>query len=640
MCGICGVVGYGDADTVRRMRDCLAHRGPDRAGAVFFPEQRVGLGHRRLSIIDLSTDADQPMTQEDDSLWIVFNGEIYNFADLRQGLTKRGHRFKSRSDTEVILHLYEEEGTRCFAKLNGMFALALYDKARDKLVLARDQVGIKPLYYHHRGSHFSFASEIKALLASGDYTRALNVQALYDYFTYLYVPCPDTIFEGIYQVPPAHVLELDITKNEQSCWAYWQVGADLAQVNGNGKHKVGSYEEVKRELRELLTDSVRLQLVSDVPLGVFLSGGVDSPILTGLMAQASARPVKTFTVVFAGKDVEFFNEQESARAVAQTFATDHHEISVDISDPTDILNLVSYFDQPFGNPTSYLMYLISKVTRQEVKVALCGAGGDELFAGYPRYRAIALSRWLTRLPSPLLNCVRALADVLPSGYRSTRWRRVAQFLQGLDGDFAQQLVKWVYFLDKTAKSYLFQADILSPRRGGTGLLPSERIVRERLAQSPVADFGNRVLHLDVQTFLLDNILEYTDKMSMATSLEVRVPYLDHRLVERSLHVPFHYKLQGAHSKVILKDAFADLLPPCNLKLPKKGFNAPLSLWVRNQLDGYFDQHMDRDTVTREGILNWDQIQVLRAQHRTGRRDHAYDLFAIIMFDVWWRTYFN
>ena len=270
MCGICGVVGFGDADVVRRMRDSLAHRGPDSAGEIFFTNEKIGLGHRRLRIIDLSPEADQPMTQEDSTIWIVFNGEIYNFSELRHELEKRDHHFKSRSDTEVILHLYEEQGAACIARLNGIFAIAIYDKPRKKLILARDHLGVKPLYYHHAGSRFIFGSELKALLMSGIYSRELNRQALSDYFTYLYIPCPDTLFRGIFQIPPAHVLELDLKTNERQLWQYWR--ADDGDISGAENGNRQDYEDTKAELRELLTDSVRREMISDVPLGVFLSG--------------------------------------------------------------------------------------------------------------------------------------------------------------------------------------------------------------------------------------------------------------------------------------------------------------------------------------------------------------------------------
>ena len=665
MCGLCGVVGVGDQAVVERMTLALAHRGPDDMGVRFFPEEQVGLGHRRLSIIDLSDCGHQPMPNEDETIWIVFNGEIYNFQELRRDLEGR-HRFRSNTDTEVILHLYEEVGTDVVRYLNGMFAFAIYDRRpttgsrlltvggkvletdlrssasgrsfspRGRLLLVRDRLGIKPLYYYQHGTRFAFGSEIKAILASGLYSPDINWQGLYDYFTYLYVPCPETIFKGIFQVPPAHALELEVQTRELRMWRYWQV--DASRVQTKWKRNRDSYEAMKQELRNLLADSVQHQMISDVPLGVFLSGGVDSSILTGLVAAASSQPVKTFTIIFRGKDVEFYNEQDAARAVAHKFGTEHHEIAVDIADPTEMLGLVEFFDQPFGNPTFYLMYLISKHTRAEVKVALCGAGGDELFAGYPRYRAMALARLLRWVPRPLLGGARRMIGMVSDDYRTATLRRAQKFLYGLDGDFARQFVKWTYFLDEEGKRDLLHQSVQTRERDGAGFLASERIIRQYLAESPLDDFGNRVLHLDVQTFLLDNILEYTDKMSMAVGLEVRVPYLDHRVVEHSLAIPFHYKLRGAKSKIILKDAFADLLPELNQRAPKKGFNVPLAIWMRDRLDHYFDRHMGRAEIERQGILNWDYIQLLRQHHRTGKRDVSYELFSIIMFDVWYRKY--
>jgi asparagine synthase (glutamine-hydrolysing) len=638
MCGICGFVGSDDERALHRMCDKLAHRGPDSQGGTVFSAEKLGLGHRRLRIIDLSPDADQPMTQEDGSIWIVFNGEIYNFVELRKELLDRGHRFRSQSDTEVILHLYEEGGIDCFRRLNGMFALALYDKPRAKLILARDPLGIKPLYYYRAGTDFVFASEIKAILASDKYSRALNEQAVSDYFTFLYVPCPDTIFRGIYQVPPGHTLELDLKTNGLELRRFWRITEQAWPAEASGKN--GSYLEMKQGLKDLLTDSVRRQMISDVPLGVFLSGGTDSPIITGLMSQLSRKPVKTYTIVFQGKEAQFFNEQEAALAVARKFATDHHEIPVDISDPTQLMDLVEYFDQPFGNPTFYLTYLICKHSRPEVTVALCGAGGDELFAGYPRYRAVALSRWLRHLPAPVLRTAAGLSRLIPHGHRSTRLYRLGQFLGGLDRDVARQFVNWVYFFDEQEKSTLLKGLTQNGQTATRRLLPAERAFRQYLEEDTLTDFGNRMLHLDVRTFLVDNILEYTDKMSMATSLEVRVPFLDPRVVEYSLNIPFRYKLRNGQGKAILKDTFAELLPEANQQLPKKGFNAPLAQWMTTHLDSYFDRLMTKEEVTRQGLLNWDHIQLLRSQHRMGKRDNSYELFSILMFDVWYRKYLS
>ena len=629
MCGIAGLAGFGSPEVLARMADVLAHRGPDDQGVCFFPEERWGLSHRRLSIIDLSPAGHQPMATGDGAIWIALNGEIYNFLDLRAELEAGGCRFRSKSDTEVLLELYARHGTDCFRRLNGMFAVAILDRRRGKMVLARDHFGVKPLYYHHAGGRLVFGSEIKAILAAGAYATEVNWQAVSDYLTYLYVPCPETIFRDVFQVPPAHVLEFDLATRQAAMWSYWELRADSADGDGHP-------EDDPLRLRVLLTDSVKRQMISDVPLGVFLSGGVDSRILTGLMAQVSSRPVKSFTVVFEGRHVNAYNEQRAARATAERFGTEHHELAVDITTPSDLLGVVRHFDQPFGNPTAYLTYLIAKHTRREVTVALSGAGGDELFAGYPRYRAASLARWALRVPGPLLRAAQRALELLPDDRRGGRRHRMRRFLGGLDHDFPSQFVKWTYFLDEADKAQLLDARIRL--RAGPGLLAADRIVRRHLEASPLTDVGNRMLHADVQTFLVDNVLEYSDKMTMAVGLEGRVPYLDPRVVEHSMHVPFSSKLRGGQSKRILRKAFADLLDEPGRDDEKHGFNAPLGVWMRDVLDGYFDEHMGRDTLGTHGIFDWERIQVLRQQHRRAVRDNSYELFAIIMFDVWFRAY--
>lgn len=615
------------------MTDAQAHRGPDDRGVREFPAERLGLGHRRLSILDLSPAGHEPMSNDDETLWITFNGEIYNFIELRRELEKQGCTFRSQTDTEVLLRLYEREGTDCLKRLNGMFAFAILDRRRQKLVLARDHFGIKPLYYHQSGEKFVFASEIKGILASGIYSADVNWQAFYDYFTYLYVPCPDTMFAGVKQVPPAHFLEFDLKSNQSRLSRYWFLQPP-AEANGRDRQ---SYEESKQTLRRLLTESVERQMISDVPLGVFLSGGIDSPILTGLMAELSTLPVKTFTVTFTGKDVELYNEAEQARAAARRFGTEHHEIAVDISDPLEMLGLIESFDQPFGNPTFYLMHLISKAARPDVTVALCGAGGDELFAGYPRYRAIGLAKSLAWVPDFVFAGAGQALNLFSDDYRTATLRRARQFIAGRDQDFAKQYVNWTYFLNDRDKTRLMAGTSHTAAMNG-GFLPSERIVRQYLENGFAADSGNGALRVDMQTFLPDNVLEYTDKMSMAVGLEVRVPYLDYRVVEHAHALPFDYKLKSGNSKRILKETFADLLPAENLKAPKKGFNFPLATWMRDHFDTYFEREMTRDKVRADGLFNWDYMQTLRQQHRNGKRDNSYPLFSLIMFDVWYRKY--
>src|SRR6266566_1270844 len=633
MCGIAGTINCLDIDRLKAMTDAQAHRGPDDRGVRVFPEERVGLGHRRLSIIDLSPAGHEPMSNDEGTLWISYNGEIYNFIELRRELEKQGCTFKSQTDTEVILRLYERDGVASFKRLNGMFAFAILDRRRKKVVLARDHFGVKPLYYYRDQDKFVFASEIKGILASGIYSPDINWQGFYDYFTYLYVPCPETIFAGIYQLPPAHFLEFDLTTNQTQLSRYWSL-KPAAEPNGSSP----SYEESKQELRKLLTDSVERQMISDVPLGVFLSGGVDSPILTGLMAEVTSHPVKTFTVTFTGKDVEFYNEAEQARAVAKRFCTEHHEIAVDISDPLEMLELLGSFDQPFGNPTFYLMHLISKAARTDVTVALCGAGGDELFAGYPRYRAVGLAKSLDWVPNFVFAGAGQALGLFSDHYRTATLRRARQFLSGRDQDFARQYVNWTYFLTSTEKAQLFNGTLRSGTMNGADFLPSERIVRQYLDNGSRDHSGNSALGIAVQTFLPDNVMEYTEKMSMAVGLEVRVPFLDYRVVEYANSLPFAYKLKAGKSKRILKETFADLLPAENIHAPKKGFNFPLATWMRDRFDNYFEQQMTSESVRANGLFNWNYIQTLRQQHRTGKKDNSYPLFSLIMFDAWYRQY--
>jgi asparagine synthase (glutamine-hydrolysing) len=625
MCGIAGTVNWGDLSTVECMAVALAHRGPDDRGMEYFPSERVGLSHRRLSILDLSKNGRQPMSYRDGRLWIVFNGEIYNFLQLRADLEARGHRFSSNSDTEVILHLYDEYGSASVKYLKGMFALALLDRDAGKLFLARDHFGIKPLYYYNLAGHFVFASEIKAILAANCCVREVDVQALYDYFTFSCIPSPNTIFKGIKQLPPAHTLEIQLDTGERRLSRYWDIGASREDGVTLGE------EESLNHLRGLLAESVRSQLISDVPVGAFLSGGVDSRIMVGLMAEVMRKPVKTFTVIFEGEGLGFYNERDAARSTAERFGTEHHEMSVKIDHPEEMLGLVQNFDQPFANPTAYLMHLISHQARSEVKVALCGAGGDELFAGYPRYRAMNLSKLFRYIPNPAIYLIQSALKRLPDDYRTMGLRRARQFFDGLDSDFSRQFVKWTYYLDEAEKR-----DLLAPMLTGLKLRASERIFSRVFEKCGLKDQGNRVLATDVQTFLVDNLLEYTDKMSMSVGLEVRVPYLDREFAEYSMSMPFRTKLRGRSTKISLRKACRDLLPENDDAMPKKGFVPPLAIWMRDRLDRYFDRYMPRARTEELGYFDHEYIQTLRQTHKSGRGDYSYELFSILMFDSWHR----
>jgi asparagine synthase (glutamine-hydrolysing) len=638
MCGICGIAGVEDEGLVRRMVDSLRHRGPDDAGVQRFQNphdaQSTFLGHTRLSIIDLSRAGHQPMANEDRTVWIIFNGEIYNHRELRRDLEAR-HRFRSNTDTEVVLHLYEEFGADVVRHLNGMFAFAIYDDRSHSLFLARDHLGIKPLYYVRKNGRFAFGSEIKALLAADVCDREINWQAVWDYFTYLYIPHPQTIYRDVKQLPPGSWLRYDILEDTVRIESYWDPVSDPAN-SALEADAAPSGEARSSQVRSLLEDAVQRQMISDVPLGAFLSGGIDSSILVGLMAQQSQKRVETFTVSFTGSGEEFYDEKDSAAAVAQRWNTEHHEISVDISQPEEMLELIDCFDQPFGNPTLYLSYLISKATREHVTVAISGAGGDELFAGYPRYRAVRYGRLAGRVPL-LPGLARTLLGLVPDNFERPSLRRAKLFFEGLDPDFARQYTRWVYYFDEAAKDRLLEPAHFADANH------SSRFIKSYLdaaghGPAPVRDFMNQVQYVDLKTFLVDNILEYTDRTSMAVALEVRVPFLDYRVVEFSQALGYRHKLRNGTSKAILRDAFKDLIPPENLHLPKKGFSPPLALWMRDTLDGYFDEHMGPEYTRREGIFDRGEIGRLRMEHKAGKRDNSMELFGIMMFDVWYRKH--
>jgi asparagine synthase (glutamine-hydrolysing) len=634
MCGICGIVARspGDRDLARSigaMMESQRHRGPDASGSAIFTAvdapRPIALGALRLAILDLSDAGRQPMRSADGKVLLVYNGEVYNYRKLRAGLEAKGHTFASHTDTEVVLRLYEEHGIAFLGKLEGMFALAVLDLRTSKLLLARDQIGIKPLYYSDGPKGFLFASEIKGILASGRTSREVDWQAVYDYFTYLYIPGSQTAFREIKQLPPAHLLELDLTNGSSHLECFWRVHRrpDLERM---------TYSEAKEMLREELSRAVLDQLDSDVPLGVFLSGGADSTVVAGLATRAR-REVRTFTVGFDDPAMSFYDERLSARAIADHLGTKHEELTIARIDPFELLDSARLFDQPFGNPTAHLMYLLSRRAREHITVALCGAGGDELFAGYPRYRAEMLAAGLRFVPLWAIGVLRGALGRLRDSHQSMHLRRIREFLDGYDRDAVQRFANWTYFLEDKRSGALL--------RTASGAAPATRWLRALMEDSELSDQGNRLLHVDSRSFLVDNLLEYTDRTSMAASLEVRVPLLNHHFVEAALNIPFSYKMHGLRTKAVFRDAFTEMFPETTAKLPKRGFNAPLALYMR-ELDSYFDtpawlrdRFGDRIGATwRNGLLDQQVINTLRADHRSGRADNSYELFSIIVFDQW------
>ena len=650
MCGISGIATkrldrVELKSSIERMAQAIRHRGPDglefRCFAPPAISQSVAIAHNRLAILDISPAGCEPMSNEDGTVWLVFNGEIYNFQEQRLHLESLGHRFHSQTDAEVIVHLYEEAGQACVKKLDGIFAFAILDLRRDLLFLARDRLGVKPLFYATTRDHFLFGSEIKTLLASSVIAPAPNWQALSDFFTYLYVPGPQTAFDGIQQLPPAHSLTLHLGNNSTSLMRYWNVSRreDLESI---------PYANLKSQIQETLATAVKRQLVSDVPLGVFLSGGIDSTIVTGL-AKREKKDIQTYTLALPGDEYRFYDEAAKARTVSRHLGTEHRELRLEFPDLLEMLDLVEFFDQPFANPTSFLMYQLSRQARAHITVALCGAGGDELFAGYPRSSAVRLARRIAWIPRPLLRFGANALSLLRDSHQTPYLRRAQKFLGGVDSDFFVQYTNWTYFMNEDGKSRLLPGRLRDMSTRNTAH-SSVDVLRAAYAQSSLHDEDNRILEMDVNTFLVDNILDYTDRMSMATGLEVRVPLLDTAFVEIILNAPFAYKIRNGESKAILVDAFQEFFPSETRYAPKRGFNAPLALWAGELFDPYFEASLntahplrkrlgdDVGAAWNDGVLDSNFVQQLRLQHRQGKRDNAHELFACILFDVWWRKY--
>ncbi len=619
MCGICGYYGLKNGQkTIKQMTQTLYLRGPDDGGTHIFPESLVGFGHRRLSILDLSKAGHQPMFNEDKTICITYNGEVYNFIELRKELENHGRQFHSRTDTEVILACYEQYGIKVVSRLDGIFAFAIFDTVKNLIYLVRDHVGIKPLYYAFSNGRFFFGSEIKAILASDQIIPEVNQQALFDYLTYLYVPCPLTMYRDIYQVPPAHILILNLNTGEHTLERYWDPLMRKGEI-------LTDQVEINQLVRNTLSQTVKEQLISDVPVGAFLSGGIDSNIIVSLMAEHSSQRVKTFTAIFTDKKASYFNEKAGAARVAQKFNTSHLEIEIPTPSMDDILTMLSWTDQPFGNPTLFLSYLISKEIRNTVTVALSGAGGDELFGGYVRYKHFMLARKIINsIPLDLPSISNGIIKFWPSTLKPQLRTRAYKFFHGLVPDVSHHYLRWAYFLDEDVKGKIVP--------DASGSLPAGRILKKLFNKSQhLGDTLNSLEYVDLNSYLVDDILEYTDKSSMATSLEVRVPFLSPKVVELSLRIPGYYKIIRGQTKAPLRDAFETFFPKENLRAPKKGFSAPTQIWAMD-MDRYFDAIESK--LPPDCLLNLREIKKIRHEHRCGRFNHGQLLFALLMLESW------
>jgi len=605
--------------------DRLGHRGPDDRGV--WMGGKVFLGMRRLSIIDL-TGGHQPIWNQDNSCCLIFNGELYNFLDLRPQLEDRGHVFRTRSDTEVVLHAYEEWDIDCLRRFNGMFAIAIWDALRQRLFLARDRIGEKPLYYYKSTNKFAFASEIKALLADPDIPRELNPRGLANFLSFGHAVAPDTIYRDIYKLLPGHYLiaqESGIQTAE-----YWDVGDEPQITPGTTLVEEGYAEKI----RILLEDSVRRRMIADVPVGAFLSGGVDSSALVALMKRHATGAVKTFSLGF---DVGgAYNELSDAGVVAQHFGTEHHELHVQDLDLVQTLHgLVYHYDEPFGDAASFPLYLLSRFASTHVKVVLSGDGGDELFGGYRRYVADQLAPLYQRLPSLLTARVApVLADRLP------RLRRVKRVVRTLAiADAPRRYASWLIVFRPEMRGELLAPAFREAVGDYDSSWPFQHYYRS-LNGTSEADHLNRLMYVDLKTWLADAYLEKADKATMACGLEARLPILDHRLVELAFQIPGRYKIRGRSTKRIFKHAIRDLLPPAVLRKPKHGFAVPIDPWFRGKLKNFTFEVLLDDRTRRRGYFDMAVVERLWREHVRGRHIRSSQLWLLLNFELWHRIYMD
>jgi asparagine synthase (glutamine-hydrolysing) len=639
MCGICGFVGNIEDLAFQRMLKVLNHRGPDDMGHVQHMGDtsgtKISLGHARLSIIDPSPSGHQPMSNEDDSVWIVYNGEIYNFHEIREELKIKGHRFKSKSDTEVIIHAYEEWEESCVQYLNGMFAFAIWDKIKERLFIARDRLGIKPLYYWAGSNEFIFASEIKSILEYSKFEKKVDHKSLCHFMTFLYVPSPFSIFEGIKKLPPAHSLTLE--KHKVKIRKYWDLDFSSRSPDLHSKFNSKSEEYYKRQIMVLLQDVVEGHMISDAPLGAFLSGGVDSSAVVGLMSKLCSGPVKTFSIGYDGKGEESYNELKYARIVSNYYGTEHQEFILK-PEIIDILpKIIYHLEEPFADPATIPTYLVSEAASQYVKVVLTGIGGDEVFCGYPRYLGARMSQLYVKLPLFMRKLLANAAEVLPETGESRNipgW--VKRFVRGSLLPEDERYISWVSSLTNHQSGHLFTEDFLS----NISDFSVNETHKNFYADNSANDMLDKIFYLDMKTYLADDLLMMGDKMSMAHSLEMRVPFCDHKLIEFVATIPTEFKLKGFKLKSLLKESLAELLPVEILQRRKQGFMVPLSKWFQNELKDFTMDLLSEERIKNRGYFRPDFIKWLLRQHYGGKQDFADQIYALISLELWHQTFMD
>jgi asparagine synthase (glutamine-hydrolysing) len=642
MCGICGVWEYGAAaagkverSLVERMRDEMTHRGPDDAGSLVFDGGRGGLGFRRLSIIDLSEAGHQPMHGCTDQVWLVFNGEIYNHATLREGLEARGHVYASRTDSETILHLYEERGLDFVHDLEGDYSIAIWDAPRQQLTLVRDRIGVKPLYFYHKAGRFIFASEIKAILQHPAVTPDVDEESLYHYLTFLTTPAPRTLFRDIQKIPAGHMLTVsrDGTVNIKQYWDALppeEMNAGLSD------------EEHKAEILRLLRDSIRKRMMSDVPFGVFLSGGVDSSANVALMSEQMSRPVETFTVGF--RDEEYLNELEAARRIARDFKTNHHEVIISEAEMTKFLpDLVFHQDEPIADPVCVPLYYVSKLARDSGTIVVqVGEGADEIFSGYENYvRHLRIYEKFWQHAERMPQALRRVASAVtrPALEATGRKRVEIELIRRLG---ASEPLFWgaTVVYDETFKPRVLSKRMREQMEGRSSLEVVNSYLNHVEEARPRSDFLSRMTYLELKLRLPELLLMRVDKITMATSVEARVPFLDHHLVEYAMALPRSLKVEGRSGKHILKRALEEILPKDLLYSRKRGFGAPVREWFRNGLGEWFDSHLINSTMRRRDFFDYKFIARLLDEHRREKREWGFHLWALLNLSLWYERWID
>ena len=623
MCGICGVVHRQkdhpvDFNDVKRMCDVIRHRGPDDEGQ--FVHNNVGIGMRRLSIIDLSTGA-QPIFNEDRSMAIVFNGEIYNHDAIRHELLAMGHQFRTKADTEAIIHAYEEWGVECVKKLNGMFAFAIWDDRKKRLFLARDRIGIKPLYYFQDSTQLVFGSELKSIVQINSVPREIEPKALDTFLTFEYIPSPYSIFKNVFKLPPGHWMIYE--DGQAKVKPYWSLEYQKSEL---------SEQQLLQQFDELLEDAVNIRLMSDVPLGAFLSGGLDSSTIVAMMRRRN-ESVKSFSIGF---DDPTYNELPYARAVAEHFNTEHFEeiITPDVAHLTE--KILWMLDEPFGDFSVFPTYLVSEMARKNVTVVLSGDGGDELLAGYDTYIAQKVALRYAKLPAFLRKgMIEPIINALPPTNKKKGFvNKSKRFIEGARLPEHLQHVRWMIFMQSAEKEMLYSADFSDSLHGYNSFGFIEDYFRRSASVEPL----DQQEYVDIKTYLVDDILVKVDRMSMANSLEARVPFLDHRFVEFAATIPGSLRLKGKRTKHILKASLERELPPQIINRGKEGFSIPIKNWIKNELKPMMLESLSDANVREKGFFEPRFVNRLVDEHVKGEENHSHRLWALMVFHMWYDLY--